>query len=108
MSPEVLALGLIAAVHVVAMIVLFAALPGGRGMHWWPTDEDSGGGGGDPPPAPPRPPEPPRGGDGLPLPDAVPAGLRLRGSESERLGERERPSRRPAHPPVRPERVPSK
>src|SRR5579871_5717065 len=44
------------------------------------SDEDRGGGGGGPgPPSPPRPTAPP--GGGLPLPDAVPARVRLRGHE---------------------------
>src|SRR5579871_2686174 len=44
------------------------------------SDEDPGGGGGGPgPPSPPRPSAPP--GGGLPLPDAVPARVRLRGHE---------------------------
>jgi hypothetical protein len=62
--------------------------------------EDEGWGRG--PKVPPSPPEPPRGG--IPLPDAVPAGVRLRGpgrlSEQRRSRER-RPAREPARRPVR-------
>jgi hypothetical protein len=64
---------------------------------WRPPDEDGGGGGGGnvipEPPAPVRP----RGG-GLPLPDAVPARVRLRepGRLADRIG---RPERRPAREP---------
>ena len=50
------------------------------------------------PKRPPSPPTPPRGG--IPLPDAQPAGIRLR--EHGRLGERlPARQRRPAHQPVR-------
>jgi hypothetical protein len=50
------------------------------------------------PKAPPSPPTPPRGG--IPLPDAVPAGIRLR--EPGRLGERlPRRERRPTPEPAR-------
>ena len=65
--------------------------------------EGDGGWGRGPTPPPTRP-EPPRGG--IPLPDAVPAAVRLR--EPGRLGER-RPARvrRPAREPARtPQRVP--
>lgn len=50
---------------------------------------------------PPTPPEPPRGG--LPLPDAEPAGIRLRehGTLGERLPKRDRrPSREPERQPA--------
>lgn len=60
------------------------------------TDGDEGWGRG--PKRPPTPPEPPRGG--IPLPDAQPAGVRLR--EHGRLGERlPRRERRPVREPAR-------
>lgn len=67
------------------------------------SDEDEGGWGRGPK-VPPEPPEPPRGG--IPLPDAQPAGVRLRehGTLADRLPRRERrpsrePERTPAHTP---------
>src|ERR1700683_1708533 len=64
---------------------------------------DEGGDGGGPGPSPPPPlPAPPRGG--IPLPDAQPAGIRLRehGRLSDRLPARERrPRREPVRRPVR-------
>ena len=92
------ALLLIVAVHLVAVVVLFWALVDGdtgwRG--WWP-----GGGGGDDGHGPGEPrPTAPRGGDRLPLPDAAPAGVRLR-DEHERLADVRRRERRPAREPER-------
>ncbi len=68
-------------------------------------DEDGGGGGGNLPIKPPTP-DRPRGG-GIPLPDAVPARVRIRGGE--RLADLlPAPARRPAHAPSRtPHRVPA-
>jgi hypothetical protein len=62
--------------------------------------EDEGWGRG--PKLPPSPPEPPRGG--IPLPDAVPAGVRLRGPgrlSEHRPSRQRRPAREPARRPVR-------
>jgi hypothetical protein len=64
--------------------------------------DDGDDGGGRPPRRPPTQPSPPRGG--IPLPDAVPAAVRLR--EPGRLGDRlpgreRRPSREPVRTPVR-------
>jgi hypothetical protein len=66
-------------------------------------DDDAGGGGSDR--LGPARPTGPRGG-GLPLPDAVPARVRLR--EGERLADLlPAPARRPAHAPA-PARIPSR
>ncbi|MFN8130023.1 MAG: hypothetical protein U0R70_00580 [Solirubrobacteraceae bacterium] len=67
-------------------------------------DEGEGGGGGNDR-LPPRAPAGPRDG-GLPLPDAEPAAVRLRGPGRLR-DTRTRPSRRPAHPPA-PRRTPAR
>ena len=101
MSKEVLALGLTLLVHIVGLVALIWALvldPEDRPdwRDWWPGGDDD------------RPLEPapePHGGD-VPLPDAVPAGLRMR--ERTRLREGySRPPRRPVHVPERaPERTP--
>lgn len=64
--------------------------------------EDEGWGRG--PKLPPSPPEPPRGG--IPLPDAVPASVRLRGPgriREQRPPRERRPAREPAR---RPDRTP--
>jgi len=69
-------------------------------------DDDGGGGGGNVPPESPAPNRPRDGG--LPLPDAVPARVRLRepGRLADLLPERER---RPGHDPARvPERAPER
>jgi len=94
----------IAGVHLIGFVcvavLLLPALredPGAQG----PLDDgDEGWGRG--PSAPPERPSPPRGG--IPLPDAVPAGVRLR--EPGRIGDRvpgreRRPVREPARRPVR-------
>jgi hypothetical protein len=96
----------IAGVHLIGFlcvaVLLLPALredPGTAGGGQLDEGEDGWGRG---PRTPPTPPAPPRGG--LPLPDAVPAAVRLR--EAGRLGERlpsreRRPAREPARPPVR-------
>ena len=66
------------------------------------TDHGSDDGWGNQPP--PNPPQPDRPGPGLPLPDALPARVRLR--DHERLGDRlprreRRPAREPAPAPER-------
>jgi hypothetical protein len=69
---------------------------------WQPPDEDDGGGGGGNDRLPARPKTSPSGG--LPLPDAVPASVRLRGPG--RLSDlRPQRERRPAREPV-PQRRP--
>jgi hypothetical protein len=71
---------------------------------WQPPDDDEGGGGGNDRLSNPPKSSPPRGG--LPLPDAVPAPVRLR--SHERLSDlTPRPERRPAREPV-PERTPAR
>jgi hypothetical protein len=107
MGKEVLALGLTLVVHVLGACALIGVLVKGEGgslRDWWPHDEDDDGRG----PGRDRPSgsEGPRGGDGLPLPDAVPSSVRLR--DAERLAERyPRRERRPAHPAHVPEREPA-
>src|SRR6058998_3980424 len=102
MTKEVAALALTVLVHLVGLGVLIYALlrddeqrPDWRG--WWPRDDDG-----------PRAPEAgPRPSDGdLPLPDALPARVRLR--DDRRLGDAvPAPARRPAHAPA-PRRVPDR
>jgi hypothetical protein len=84
-------------VHVLGIGVLFwLALDGERfdRRGWWPQDGGDGGDGGGGSPAPE--PEGPR--DGVPLPDAEPAAVRLR-SGHERLTGTPRRERRPQHAP---------
>lgn len=102
-------IGWIAGVHLLGLgcvaFLLWPALQENSGGHDHRSEgEDEGWGRG--PKTPPSPPEPPRGG--LPLPDAQPAGVRLRehGTLGERLPRRERrptrePDRRPAPTPHR-------
>jgi hypothetical protein len=104
MTAEVLALALTLGVHILGAAALIAVLVRNSGADvkdWWPGDDDGG-----PPRDEPRPTKPePDGGGGLPLPDAEPAGVRLR--EPGQIAERyPRPARRPAHPPA-PERTPA-
>ena len=98
----------IAGVHLIGFlcvaVLMLPALredPGGTGDGQYDDGEDGWGHG---PRTPPTPPAPPRGG--IPLPDAVPASVRLRepGRIGEHLPSRERrPVREPAR---RPERAP--
>ncbi|HZE04059.1 MAG TPA: hypothetical protein VE127_02475 [Solirubrobacteraceae bacterium] len=101
-------IGWIAGVHLLGLgcvaFLLWPALQDNTGHDHRSDGEDEGWGRG--PKTPPSPPEPPRGG--LPLPDAQPAGVRLRehGKLGERLPRRERrpvrePDRRPAPTPHR-------
>jgi hypothetical protein len=107
MDPDVELVALIGGVHLIGLVFAMALV-----WHFmrtdpadsWPHPEDDGGGGGGnirpEPPVPVRP----RGG-GIPLPDAIPARVRLR--EPGRLADL-RPSRerRPSREPVRrPHRV---
>jgi hypothetical protein len=100
----------IAGVHLLGLVcvavLLFPALrENPMGPDWRPEGEnDEGWGRG--PKTPPSKPEPPRGG--IPLPDAVPARVRLRepGRIAEQLPHRDRrptrePSRRPSPTPHR-------
>jgi len=96
----------ISGVHLLGLIgvavLLFPALkdnPAGPDRR---SDGENDEGWGRGPKSPPSPPEPPRGG--IPLPDAQPAGIRLRehGRLGERLPRRERrPTREPVRRPVR-------
>lgn len=105
MTSEVLALTLVAVVHVVGAGVLIWALLDGEPFDWrwlWPRDDDDGPGG---PPRGPDAGDPVRPG-GLPLPDATPSAVRMR--EPARLRDAlPRPARRPEHAPQRPEREPA-
>ena len=91
-SKEVAALLLTALVHVLGAGVLIWAMLDGQRLDWrsfWPRDDgDDGGGGG---------PDAPRGPGAPPLPDAVPARVRMR--EPGRLADL-RPKRDRQHPPV--------
>ncbi len=92
----------IAGVHIlglacVAVLLLPALRDDSAAPRWSDGESDDGWGGG--PKTPPPPPEPPTGG--IPLSDAVPAGVRLR--DHERLGDKlpgreRRPVREPATP----------
>jgi hypothetical protein len=95
----------IAGVHLVGLacvaVLMIPALkdtPAPKPRHDGESDDGWGRG----PSAPPTPPSPPRGG--IPLPDAVPASVRLR--DHRRLGDLQpprvrRPAREPARRPVR-------
>ncbi len=103
MHGEALSLGLIAAVHVIALGVLVWALLDGERVDlrgWWPGDDDGGGS------TPPEPAGAPSGRGALPLPDAVPARVRFR-EGGTLAGTRMRPARRPGHEPRPREPAPS-
>lgn len=96
----------IAVVHLLGLgcvaVLMIPALKDNEVMPDHRSDGEGEDGWGRGPAAPPAPPKPPRGG--LPLPDAVPARVRLR--EHGRLGERlpareRRPSREPQRQPAR-------
>jgi len=90
-----------------ALLLLLPLMRDERVVAPWapPHDEDDGGGGNDR--VTPRPPRDPRPG-GLPLPDAIPARVRLRGPG--RLADlTPPPARRPEHAPSpTPTRVPER
>jgi hypothetical protein len=102
---EIIAIGITLLMHLIGAGVLVWALLDGDKVDWrslrpgsdeggWDEDPDDG----------PRVPPAPRGGSGLPLPDARPSPVRLR--EPGRLGDHaQRPARRPDHERDRP-RVP--
>ncbi len=101
MSGPFLALLLTFVVHVIGALVLVWAMAGREAIGFLRTSTDDGGGTPPEPAGPERPREP---RDGLPLPDAAPARVRLR--EPARLGEAyPRPARRPEPVPA-PERAP--
>jgi hypothetical protein len=107
MDPDAELLVIFGVIHIVGLSFACALLwhfaHSEPSENWSPPDEDGGGGGGNVIPQPPRPTRP-RGG-GLPLPDAVPARVRLR--EPGRISDaRPARQRRPAREPGRtPERV---
>jgi hypothetical protein len=99
---EVAALVLTFLVHVMgAVILVWAMLDEERDWRfwrgWWPDDGED-----QPQPETPTPP----GGDGLPLPDALPARVRLR-SHDHLADAIPAPARRPEHVPE-PEREPER
>lgn len=108
MGEETLVVVVFGALHLVGlgcgMLLLLPLLREERVAPWAPPQEDDDGGGGNDRvrPVPPRGPS----SGGLPLPDAVPARVRLRSGErlADRVGPRER---RPAHAPG-PQRTPQK
>lgn len=110
MDPDAELVLFLGGVHVVGIVFALALLwhfvraEPARAWALPEEDDDGGGGGGNVPPGSPTPTRPRDGG--LPLPDAVPARVRLRepGRLADLLPERQR---RPGHAPVRtPERVP--
>ena len=95
MSGPVLAILLTVVVHILGAMALIWAMGFDELRGFFSTGGGRGGG------TPPEPvtPVPPRSGGGVPLPDAVPARVRLR-DEQLALGElRPRTPRRPAHAP---------
>jgi hypothetical protein len=105
MSGEAQLMLMIAGMHLLGLVcvavLIIPALRDGPGLPPNPeSGSDEGGGWG--PKRPPKSPDSPRGG--IPLPDAVPAGVRLR--DHRRLGDHlpareRRPSREPDRRPVR-------
>lgn len=89
-------LALLGALHLLALacgtVLILLLLRPGPDWRWWSDDDEHGGGGEAPDPV--TKPKPPA--DGLPLPDASPAAVRLRGPAPP-LDRRSRP-RRPGHP----------
>lgn len=90
----------IAGVHILGLacvaVLLLPALRDDSGSQWGDEGEDGWGGGGR---KPSPPPESPIGG--IPLPDSVPAGVRLR--DHDKLGDKLPPrERRPAREPAQP------
>jgi hypothetical protein len=106
MSPDEELMVIFGALHIIALalgVVLFMMfLRSDSSSSWKPPEEDEGGGGGgnDRLPAPK-----PKPTGGVPLPDADPAGTRLRGHGKLR-DFRPRPLRRSPHPAVPPTRRP--
>lgn len=105
MSGETQLLLIIAGVHILGLVcVAILMLPALRDSPDLPPQPDSGSddGWGNYPRRPPSPRDVP--GGGLPLPDAVPAGVRLRGHErlrDLRPPRKRRPAREPERTPVR-------
>jgi hypothetical protein len=108
MSPDEELMVIFGVLHLLALalgVVLFMMfLRSDTSSSWPPPDDDDGGGGGGNDRLPSRPKPRPTGG--IPLPDAEPARVRLRGHG--RLADAHpRPARRAPHPAPRP-RVPSR
>jgi hypothetical protein len=102
MTPDEELMVIFGALHVIALafgVVLFMMfLRSDTTSSWKPPDDDDGGGGGGNDRLPTTTPKP-RPTGGVPLPDADPAQLRLRGPGRLRDAY-PRPLRRPAHPQV--------
>jgi hypothetical protein len=106
MSPDAELMLIFGTLHLIALalgaLLFVMFLRSESANPWQPPDEDDGGGGGGNDRLPARPKGSPPGG--LPLPDAVPASVRLRGHE--RLRDLRPPRvRRPAREPA-PQRRP--
>jgi len=106
MSGDAQLMLMIAGMHllglVCAAVLILPALRDSPDLPPYRPDGGSDDGWGRGPKGPPEPPAPPKGG--IPLPDAEPAGVRLRDHRklSERLPTRERrPAREPERTPVR-------
>jgi hypothetical protein len=104
-APQVAGINLLGLVYLllVLAVVFLPMILGRGGPSPGQSDSDSDGGGGHGPPRPPAPPDAPRGG--IPLDDAEPAGVRLRGHDRfvDLLPARaRRPSPEPARRRVRP------
>jgi hypothetical protein len=96
-------MALFAALHLIGMALaaglLVMFMRSDNATVWRPPEDEGGGGGGGSDRLPPCRPSGPDGG-GLPLPDALPARVRLR--DGGRLADlMPRPDRRPAHAPGR-------
>jgi hypothetical protein len=101
MSGEAQLMLMIAGMHLLGLVcVAVLIIPALREGPGFPPNPDGGSddGGGWGPKSPPKSPDPPRGG--IPLPDAVPAAVRLR--DHGRLADHHRPrQRRPSREPTR-------
>jgi hypothetical protein len=108
MTPDEELVVIFGALHVIALalgVVLFMMfLRSDATSSWEPPEDDEGGGGGGNDRMPSRPKPRPTGG--VPLPDAEPAGTRLRGHGKLRDAHRA-PLRRPGHRPL-PQRRPAR
>lgn len=97
----------IAGVHILGLgcvaVLLLPALRDESSSQWGPDGDDEGWGRG--PELPPSRPRPPTGG--VPLPDSIPAAVRLR--DHDRLGDKlPARERRPVHEPARPAPTPQR
>jgi hypothetical protein len=107
MTPDEELMVIFGALHIVALalgVVLFMMfLRSDATTSWKPPEDEEGGGGGGNDRLPSNPKPKPTGG--IPLPDADPAGIRLR-DHSKLRDARPRPLRRPSHPHIAPGRQP--